>query len=122
MIRLDIDQMLPVQFHAPASADTPERRLMLAVFEEAVHGLKTPSVSNRTGAYATKCRNRIQQEAYEWIVDDDEQWPFSFRNCCAQLGFDPEATRQRLLRSEAPAIAIKARYRGSLTVCGRRAS
>lgn len=40
---------------------------------------------------------RSHQSALRWL-DDEADYPFSFRNCCQVLGFDPRCTRKSLMR------------------------
>src|ERR1051325_566219 len=37
---------------------------------------------------------RLFDDAREWLFDDDERDPFSFRNVCAALRFDPSYIRR----------------------------
>src|ERR1051325_8675031 len=37
---------------------------------------------------------RLFDDAREWLFDDDERDPFSFRNVCAALRFDPGYIRR----------------------------
>ena len=39
---------------------------------------------------------RVAQEAEEWMLRDDEEWPFSFINICAALELDAEYIRAGL--------------------------
>lgn len=82
----DGEAVLPVQFCRPAGPGSlqPEKRLMLAVLEDAVllH-LRDPAVAPGTA---------------EWFASDDTSWPFSFANLCDSLGFDRDAVRTALQR------------------------
>ena len=54
-----------------------ERRLMLAVLEDAVSCF-------RKYAGATRPRNqRLFREAEEWFMDEDASWPFAFEAVCS---------------------------------------
>jgi hypothetical protein len=69
-----------------------ERRLMLAVLEDAVSCFQKY-------AGATRPRGqRLFQEAEEWFSEEDQSWPFSFESICGVLGIDPEYFRSRLQR------------------------
>lgn len=87
--------VLPGQFTDPASAkssDRGEKRLMLAVLEEAVATFQRHLDSkNRHG-------QRVFQEAEEWIQSTDSSWPFAFENICNALEINPEYLRRGLER------------------------
>lgn len=99
--RLDVDLMLPVQFHPAQRYSLPERRLLLAVYESALHDLRTPCSPNRSGPDGKRLRARLRDEALEWFAHDGVE-PYSFRFCCDQLGMDPGAVR-RAITADLPA-------------------
>jgi len=67
-----------------------ERRLMLAVLEDAVD-MYRKHVAARDG------RNRqLFLDAEQWIDDDDRTWVFSFLNLCDVLDLDGEYIRRGL--------------------------
>ena len=70
----------------------PEKRLMLAILEDAINCYQDHLLSQRSRA------RRLFTEAEEWILDKGSDWIFSFRNICETLGFNPEYVRQGLLR------------------------
>lgn len=39
----------------------------------------------------------LYSDAYSWVISEDAEWPFSFRNVCQLLDLSPEETRQELL-------------------------
>jgi len=69
----------------------PERRLMLAVLQEAVDGFQENVFQH----------GRKQEESFKdaeaWFFSDDQEWPFSFLNLCEIFGFDPDYFRTGLL-------------------------
>ena len=70
----------------------PEKRLLLAVLEEAVVTFQR---------YATeqgRRGRRLFREAEEWMGSEEMCWPCSFRNICDALGLDPGYLRQGLRR------------------------
>lgn len=83
------DAVVPAQ-GMMANVDTPEKRLMSAVLEDALDVCYRPD-TERTGPR--------QAEAWEWIWSDDPRWPFSFRCICDVLGLDAGAVRGRLLHA-----------------------
>lgn len=70
----------------------PEKRLMLAVLENAITCYQEDFVS-RNGK-----KKRFFDEAKGWIVSPDGDWVFSFENVCAVLGLNAAYLRQGLLR------------------------
>jgi hypothetical protein len=70
----------PVQFHdiARSKAVSPECGLALAVIAQAINDLITHRCAHR------RRQQRAYWEAYEWMVADDHEWPFSFVNLCAR--------------------------------------
>ena len=98
----DPETILPAQFFARpiASAHHPERKLMLAVLQDAVGTLLRHAGSERSGA------RRLVREVEHWISVRNSDWPFSFENICAALNLDAAALRVRLrhmLRAGMPA-------------------
>lgn len=68
----------------------PEKRLMLAVLEDAIHCFQHfLQARNRRG-------RRLHQEAAGWIFSRDNGWLFSFESICVALDFDPEYIRRGL--------------------------
>jgi|SRR5215468_1999367 len=69
-----------------------ERRLMLAVLEDAVSCFQKY-------AGATRPRGRrLFQEAEEWFMAEESTWPFSFESICPVLGINAEYFRSSLQR------------------------
>lgn len=94
-VSMEPETVLPPQFFDRATIDAslqPEKRLMLAVLEDAV------------GAYQKYCTapgrraKRLFAEAEEWFLSDDRQWPYSFANVCEALGMEPDYLRGGLER------------------------
>jgi len=82
--------ILPVQYSPPRDSEgrcEGERRLMLAVLEDAVVTLKThlraPSVHSR----------RIVAEVENWLASGSRADTFAFGTICDVLGFDVKAVR-----------------------------
>ena len=87
--------ILPEQFSERASlkpSDRGEKRLMLAVLEEAV-----ATFQRHVGA-KTRHGQRVFQESEDWILSEDESWPFAFENICHALEIEPEFLRRGLAR------------------------
>ena len=90
------DTILPTQFYAMfknSQYREPERRLMVAILEDAVSCL---SMNLRR----CSLRQRKQyEEAKHWVTAEEEsEWIFSFRNICEVLGMDPSYLRRGLIR------------------------
>lgn len=76
----------------------PQRRLMLAVLQTAVHDWGE-GLADRRGGRRTREGERALTEAMAWVASRDQSWPFSFENVCAALGLDPASVRQGLVRA-----------------------
>jgi hypothetical protein len=90
------DTILPAQFYAMFKSSQyrePERRLMVAILEDAVSCLS---------ADLRQCNPRQKkqyEEAKQWVTTDEEsEWIFSFKNICEVLGMDPSYLRRGLIR------------------------
>ena len=89
------DCLLPVQyfdnFRGKVQSE-PEKRLMLAVLDEALacYQKHFPSRGGRG--------LRLFRETEEWIFREESERAFSFVNICEVVGFDPQYVRQGLLR------------------------
>ena len=86
--------ILPSQFFrtVPAATERPEKRLMLAVLQDAIATLLKHTGSNRPRA------RRLVRETQQWISAAEGEWPFSFENICAALDLDAGAMRAGLQR------------------------
>jgi hypothetical protein len=109
------EQLLPAQltWGARIGADVqPEKRLMLAVLEQAVDEVR------RGAGDPSLARRRPFVEASAWLAADDLGWPYSFLNVCLVLGFDAGAVRTGLRRRFGPG-AVRA-LPPRLPAAGRR--
>jgi hypothetical protein len=70
----------------------PEKKLMLAVLEDAVRCFQD-NVNAQNGR-----RKKLFDEVEEWILEENGDWLFSFDSICEVLGFHPRYVRQGLLR------------------------
>ena len=89
------DVLLPGQFFSffrkEAGFDR-ERRLMLAVLEDAIDCFQKY-------AHTNDLRGRqLFLESYEWIMSPDKRWLFSFENICQIVDMNPDYIRQGLSR------------------------
>ena len=108
------DTILPTQFYSifkNSQYREPERRLMVAILEDAVSCLSTD-------LHRCNPRQRKQyEEAKAWVAADDEsEWIFSFKNICEVLGMNPNYLRRGLIR---PVTGSRTRS-SSATVTTRR--
>ncbi len=88
--------LLPSQYYeliAGRSVLEGERRLMLAILEDAVSCYQRYVTAERG-------RNkRLYEEAEEWLFDDQQSgWVFSFESVCSALALDPVFVRRGLAR------------------------
>jgi len=87
--------LLPSQFFDHFRSNSileGERRLMLAVLEDAVSCFQKYAGATRPRA------RRLFQEAEEWFLDEEGNWVFSFESICAVLGINAEYFRKNLER------------------------
>ena len=94
-VGLEPETILPSQYFDRFEIDAslqPEKRLMLAVLEDAVGTFQKYAVA--TGRRA----RRLFAEAEEWFASDDVSWPYAFLNICQALGLEPAYVRRGLLR------------------------
>ena len=84
--------LLPVQQAGPR-IDVPERRLMLAVLEDALDVFRKHV---RTGHGSD-----LFADVEAWFASDDSGLPFAFVNVCDALGIDAGWLRARLARRRA---------------------
>jgi hypothetical protein len=90
-VQLEADFVLPDHF-LPRSLATPERRLLLAVLEEAV-GTYQRYVT------AADRRGRVTYaDVHEWFASDDDTSLFSFVGICEALGIEPAYMRTGVAR------------------------
>jgi hypothetical protein len=68
----------------------PEKALLMAILEDAVHCYrKYRAARDRAG------RERFR-EAEQWIMEEGDDWLFSFENVCELLGLNPQYIRRGL--------------------------
>lgn len=94
-LELEPEVVLPSQFYGKGGLDAslqPEKRLMLAVMEDAVGTFQKYVWSrDRSG-------QRLLVEVEDWFNSDDVDWPYSFVNICHALGLDVTFMRDGLRR------------------------
>lgn len=107
---LQPDLSIPFQYletHQRSPLVEPEKRLMLAVLEDAIACMQKYFLAQKTK------EKRLFRDAQEWILVKDSDWPFSFENICFHLGIDPNYLRDGLMRSKkkTPSRSHQARHR-----------
>ena len=94
-LELEPATVLPIQLFGrlgPDASVVPEKRLLLAVLEEAVVTFQRyVTDTGRRG-------RRLFREAEEWVGSEQGDWPCSFHNICDSLGLDPAYLRRGLER------------------------
>lgn len=98
------DTILPAQFFETFRRKTPlepEKRLMLAVLEDAVACFQKYLQARDPRGQA------LFREAEEWILDASRDWLFSFDNICELLGFNPYYVRSGLLEWKKKKLAAR---------------
>lgn len=72
---------------------SPERLLMVAILEDAVDSYR------RYQETKWQRERDLWIEAQRWIFGlGEEEWIFSFSNCCRELELDPGAVRKQLIK------------------------
>ena len=91
------DTLLSAQYfanHRRKTALEPEKKLMLAVLDDAIRCL----LDNRSARSPDK--KKLYDQAAQWITEEGGDWIFSFDNVCEALGFSPDYVRGGLLPRE----------------------
>jgi hypothetical protein len=81
----------------------PEKRLMLAILEDAVDCFQKYVTAERPKEKA------LFQEAEEWFMEKDSDLFFSFENICESLGLDPDYLRKGLMQWQEGQLRPKAK-------------
>lgn len=92
---LEPETLLPSQHYDPSTRlwfVEGERRLMLAVLEDAIFCFMKHAGARRAGA------RKLFADASRWIMQPQPYWLYSFESICATLGIDMDGLRTRLER------------------------
>lgn len=84
----------PVQFF-PGRGTSGEKRLLLAVLEEAISCLYSPLPRGNWGRARVL---KLRADAREWILSDETHRIFAFASICAALDYDARTLRAAVLR------------------------
>ena len=90
---LQPDTLLPTQYFAALkrkSHQEPERRLAIAVLEDAVDCYQKHLLAR------DRKSRQLFVDADDWIASDDRSWPFAFENICDLLSINSEYLRRGL--------------------------
>jgi hypothetical protein len=89
--------VVPEQVLRPGTAAVqPEKKLMLAVLEDAVR------VWRKIGASSSRRGHRVRTELIDWFSSTEQSSPFAFESICSTLGLDAAWARTRLALPGAP--------------------
>lgn len=91
---LQPDTVLPMQYFATLrrkGEHEPERRLVIAVLQDAVDCFQKHMLSR------DRKQQQLFRDAEEWISSTDRSWPFSFENVCDLLQINSEYLRRGLI-------------------------
>lgn len=89
------DTMTPHQYFERLFTEStlvPEKRLMLAVLEDAIASFQRNFINTRN-----KHGQLEDCDVEAWLESDDMSWPFSFASICQALDMEPEYLRRGLL-------------------------
>lgn len=82
--------ILPSQRFGARKPLAPERRLMIAVVQDAINCIaKYRFATDRRG-------RRLFNEGTQWLGSQETGWPYSFESICDVFGLDANAVRHRL--------------------------
>ena len=94
-VDLEPETVLPSQFFSGVGIDAslqPEKRLMLAVLEDAVGTCQNYAAARDRRGQA------LFTETDEWFASEERDWPFSFENICQALDLESSFLRTGLRR------------------------
>ena len=87
----------------------PEEKLMLAVLEDGISCFQKYLFAQDKG------ERRLFREARDWILEEDQEEPFSFETICEVLGIAPNYLRRGLLRWKQEQLARRRRAKARKT-------
>jgi len=98
--------ILPSQHFGPRTPLAPERRLMIAVVQDAINCIaKYRLATDHRG-------RRLFDEVTQWLGAKETDWPYSFESICEVLGLDANGVRYRLgvAQEQQPALVPRQMY------------
>jgi len=111
------DTLLPAQYFAAFAREgglVRERRLMLAVLQDAVECYQKYALARDPRGRA------LFEDARDWIESSEREWPFSYENICEILGLNPEYIRRGLSRWHQEAAPVRRNTARIVSVAERR--
>ena len=105
--------VLPSQYFGSRRRLTPEHGLMIAVLQDAID-----CVAKHRYAKDHQGR-RLFDEATQWLLAEDADWPCSFECICAVLELDANAVRRALRLPERPSARVSREVKKALRGGGR---
>jgi hypothetical protein len=96
------DTLAPQQYQQSARRtlfQEPEQELMFAVLKDAI------CCFQKYASARDKMRTRLYLEARKWLMQEDNDWPFSFANICEAIGLSPQYVRAGLLGRQKAKLA-----------------
>lgn len=102
------DTLLPAQYIGTMKRKDhlePEKRLMLAVLEDAVWCFQRCLLAR------DKRRKNLFSEAEEWVLQENGDWLFSFESICEVLGLNPKYVCEGLMRWKTTTLTARAKTR-----------
>ena len=87
---MQVEIVLPSQHFGRRRVQAPEERLMIAVLQDALACLQNHRFAE--DPYG----RRLFDEAEQWFLAEETDWPYSFESICGILELDPSAVRQHL--------------------------
>jgi hypothetical protein len=80
----------PEQLFSRQDIYLPEKKLMAAVLENALHSITVLRAKKRL----LPAQKKRLIEDWKWFLSEDAKWPFSFINICEALGLDSSYMRK----------------------------
>ena len=96
------DTLAPQQYQQSARRtlfQEPEQELMFAVLKDAICCFQKYALAR------DKMTTRLYHEARKWLMEEDNDWPFSFANICEAIGLSPQYVRAGLLGRQKAKLA-----------------
>jgi hypothetical protein len=102
-----------LQAYRTPSLKDPERRLMVAILEDAIFSLPQGSRPVKE-----EHRHKSETQTQQWFLSTNTDHPLSFVNVCGELGLEPSAVLRQLRGPDGLQTPLhmqrgKGRFRGS---------
>jgi len=107
-VRVEPEVVLPAQVFDRRADLQPEKRLMLAILEDATATLLRRPTPRHAG------KRRALRETEAWLDSPDTESPFAFIRICEALGLDAQWLRTGLARAQVAREGEPRKYRRRL--------